>query len=216
MCFSATASFGASVCLTGLGIASMRMVKSPGQYGFASIPLVFGVQQFAEGVVWLSLEHESMSSFTSAASYAFLIFAQVVWPIWLPASFVMLEEDPKRKKRLKLFLIPGIVVACYFLYLLMTLPLVTEAVNHHVFYRLAFPVPLIPYAAALYLSATLIPPLFSRTYKVQMIGVVLFVSYVVARLFFQPSLISVWCFLAIVIGALVFMVLSEEKRAMGT
>ncbi|MBP7239805.1 MAG: hypothetical protein KBA14_06235 [Saprospiraceae bacterium] len=212
MCFSATASFGASVCLTGLGIASMRMVKSPGQYGFASIPLVFGVQQFAEGVVWLSLEHESMSGWGPMASMAFLIFAQVVWPIWLPASFVMLEEDPKRKKRLKLFLIPGIVVACYFLYLLMTLPLVTEAVNHHVFYRLAFPIPLIPYAAALYLSATLIPPLLSRTYKIQMIGVVLFVSYVIARLFFQPSLISVWCFLAIVIGALVFMVLREEKR----
>jgi len=212
MCFSATASFGASVCLTGLGIASVRMAKSPNQYGFASIPLVFGVQQFAEGVVWLSLEHESMSGWGPAASIAFLIFAQVVWPIWLPASFVMFEEDPKRRKILKLFLIPGIIVAAYFLYLLMTLPLVTEAVNHHVFYKLAFPVPLIPYAAALYLSATLIPPLLSRTYKIQMIGVVLFVSYVIARLFFQPSLISVWCFLAIVIGALVFMVLREEKR----
>ena len=113
---------------------------------------------------------------------------------------------------LRLFLIPGIVVASYFLYLLLTLPLVTEAINHHVFYRLAFPVALVPYAAALYLSATLIPPLLFRTYKIQMIGVVLFVSYVIARLFFQPSLISVWCFLAIVIGVLVFMVLRDEKR----
>ena len=214
MCFSATASFGASVCLTGLGIASLRMARTPGQYGFAGIPLVFGVQQFAEGVVWLSLEHESMSSFSNAASLAFLIFAQVVWPIWLPTSFVMLEEDPKRRKILRLFLIPGIIVAFYFLYNLVTLPLVTEAIDHHVFYRLAFPITVVPYAAALYLSATLIPPLLSRTYKIQMIGVVLFASYVIARLFFQPSLISVWCFLAIVIGALVFLVLRDEKRRM--
>jgi hypothetical protein len=212
MCLSATASFGASVCLTGLGIASTRMAKSPNQYGFGSIPLVFGIQQFAEGVVWLSLKHESMSSFSHAASIAFLIFAQVVWPIWLPAAFVMFEEDPKKRKILNLFLIPGIMVAAYFLYCLVTLPLVTEAVNHHVFYRLAFPAPLIPYAAALYLSATLIPPLLSQTYKIQMIGVVLFLSYIIARLFFQPNLISVWCFLAIVIGALVFMVLRDEKR----
>lgn len=213
MCFSATASFGASVCLAGLGVASVRMAKSPKQYGFASIPLVFAVQQFAEGAVWMSLEYESWSGFTTIASIAFLIFAQVVWPIWLPASFVMMEDDPKRKKFLRLFLIPGIVVASYFLYCIITLPLTTESINHHVFYRLAFPVPLIPYAAALYLSATLIPPLYSRIYKVQMIGVVLFVSYIIARLFFQPSLISVWCFLAIGIAGLVYMVLREEKKA---
>ena len=212
MCFSATASFGASVCLAGLGIASMRKVSSPRQYGFASIPLVFAVQQFAEGVVWMSLEHESWSGFTHIASMAFLIFAQVVWPIWLPASFVMLEEDPKRRKILRLFLIPGIMVAAYFLYGLTTLPLVTEAINHHVFYRLAFPIQLIPYAAALYLSATLVPPLYSRKRKVKLIGIVLLVSYVIARLFFQPSLISVWCFLAIVIGLLVYMVLRDDKR----
>ena len=211
MCFSATASFGASIALTGLGIASLRTVKSPEQYGFASIPLVFAAQQFSEGVVWMSLEHESWSSLTAVASITFLIFAQVVWPIWLPLSFLWLEKDPRRRKILKYLLVPGIIVASYFMYCLMTLPLETQAINHHVFYKLAFPVPLIPYAAALYLSATLIPPLWSRSYKTQMIGIVLFVSYVIARLFFQPSLISVWCFLAIVIAVLVYLVLREEK-----
>ena len=160
----------------------------------------------------MSLEHESWNGLLGIASITFLIFAQVVWPVWLPLTFIMLEEDPKRRKILKLFLIPGILVASYFFYFLLTLPLETVAVNHHVFYKLAFPVPLIPYAAALYLSATLIPPLLSRTYKIQMIGIVLFVSYIIARLFFQPSLISVWCFLAIVIGILVWMVLRDEKR----
>ena len=212
MCFSATASFGASICLAGVGVASMRQVTSTKQYGFASIPIVFAVQQFAEGVVWMSLEHENWSSYTAVSSMIFLIFAQVVWPIWLPASFLLLEEDPMRKKILRFFLIPGIMVGAYFLSGLTTLPLVTEAINHHVFYRLAFPVQLIPYAAALYLSATLVPPLYSRNLKVKMVGIVLLVSYLIARLFFQPSLISVWCFLAIVIGALVYMVLREDKR----
>ena len=216
MCFSATASFGASICLAGVGVASIRQATSTKQYGFASIPLVFAFQQFAEGVVWLSLEHENWSSYTAVASMIFLIFAQVVWPIWLPASFLMLEEDPKRRKILRLFLIPGIMVAAYFLTGLTTLPLVTEAINHHVFYRLAFPVELIPYAAALYLSATLVPPLYSRNLKVKMIGIVLLVSYLIARLFFQPSLISVWCFLAIVIAILVFMVIREKKTQLAT
>ena len=45
MCFSATASFGASIVLTGIGVASLKQVKEPAQYPFASIPLIFGVQQ---------------------------------------------------------------------------------------------------------------------------------------------------------------------------
>ena len=54
MCFSATASFGASTILMGAGIVTLKMVKDPKQIMFASIPILFSIQQFTEGFVWLT------------------------------------------------------------------------------------------------------------------------------------------------------------------
>ena len=55
MCFSAAASFTAGAVLTGIGVATLRKVEHPTYYLFASIPLLFAVQQFSEGVLWLTL-----------------------------------------------------------------------------------------------------------------------------------------------------------------
>jgi hypothetical protein len=193
MCFSASASFGVSLGLSVLGVASLRKVKDPSQYSFATIPLVFAAQQFVEGIVWLSMTKPGWEGTAVISSIIFLLFAQVVWPVWLPVSFLRMEKEARRKRILKLFLIPGLMVSAYFLFCLYTYAVETEVVRHHIFYNLDFPGKLIPYAAAFYLVSTAIPPLGSRNGLIQSIGVVIFGSYVVARLFFQPSLISVWC-----------------------
>jgi len=211
MCFSAAASFTAGASLCVLGVASMRKVESPHQYSVATVPLVFGVQQLVEGLVWIALENEGWSHFTIPASMTFLLIAQVVWPILMPFSFLQLEKDPRRKWILKWFLLPGIIVAAYFLYCLISFDVYTEAINHHVFYKLDFPKILIPYAAGFYLVATVIPPLLSRNIKVQLIGVVFLVAYIISRLFFQPSLISVWCFFAIIVAILIYFILREAS-----
>ena len=209
MCFSAAASFTAGASLSLLGVASIQKAESPHQYSIAAVPLVFGVQQIVEGIVWISLQKDGWNHFTLPASLAFLVIAQVVWPILMPFSFLQIEKDPRRKWILKWFLLPGIMVASYFLYCLISFDVTTEAINHHVFYKLDFPKTLIPYAAGFYLVATVIPPLLSRNIKIQLIGVVFLVGYIISRLFFQPSLISVWCFFAIVVGILIFLVLRE-------
>lgn len=48
MCFSASASFG---------VASIKKTHHPSQLLFASIPFIFGVQQIAEGLLWLTLSN---------------------------------------------------------------------------------------------------------------------------------------------------------------
>jgi hypothetical protein len=59
MCFSATASFIAGVSLTGMGIATVKMTQGKAEMPFAMIPLLFGVQQLIEGMLWLSFEYEA-------------------------------------------------------------------------------------------------------------------------------------------------------------
>jgi hypothetical protein len=212
MCFSAVASFtaGASLCL--LGVASVRKVNSPNQYSFAAIPFIFGMQQIVEGIVWLSLRHDGRSLFRGMASMTFLLIAQVVWPVWMPYSFLRMETDAGRKRILKWFMVPATIVASYFLYCLISFDVQTEAVRHHVFYKLDFPKTLIPYAAGFYLVSSVIPPMLSRNLKIQLIGVVFLVAYIVSRLFFQPSLISVWCFFAIGVGILIYLFLRETEK----
>jgi hypothetical protein len=55
MCFSATASFGASVVLGTIGVATLTKVKERAQVPFAIIPIMFAVQQFTEGILWIGL-----------------------------------------------------------------------------------------------------------------------------------------------------------------
>lgn len=55
MCFSAGASFAGGVIITGIGVATFRELHKPLQLVFAIIPVFFGVQQFVEGFLWLTL-----------------------------------------------------------------------------------------------------------------------------------------------------------------
>ena len=55
MCFSANASFIAGATISAIGVVTLKKVKAPSQIVFASIPLIFGVQQLSEGVLWLTI-----------------------------------------------------------------------------------------------------------------------------------------------------------------
>jgi len=61
MCFSAGASFTAGTLLTFAGTETLRKVHKPSQIVFASIPLFFAFQQFAEGVLWLVVAKKKSS-----------------------------------------------------------------------------------------------------------------------------------------------------------
>ena len=55
MCFSATASFTTALVLIPVGVYCVNKATSlqKSYWLFALMPLMFGVQQFFEGVVWL-------------------------------------------------------------------------------------------------------------------------------------------------------------------
>ena len=101
MCFSSTASFGASVVLGTIGVTSIVKASTQPQRTFAAIPLLFAVQQFTEGLLWLSLTNENMASWQSMLTYIFLFFAMAVWPFWIPFTVWLMEQDVQRKKKNK-------------------------------------------------------------------------------------------------------------------
>ena len=96
MCFSTSASFGAGIILTTIGVATIKKVREPSQLFFASIPLLFGVQQFSEGFLWLALTNPKYSFLEQISTYSFLFFAQIVWPILIPVAIYFLEKKEKK------------------------------------------------------------------------------------------------------------------------
>ena len=55
MCFSATGSFSVAAVLGGLGTVSFAQKKADAHRVLAATPLLFAVQQMAEGMVWRTI-----------------------------------------------------------------------------------------------------------------------------------------------------------------
>ena len=97
MCFSATASFVAGSALVVLGVATLRATRRKVELAFAAIPLLFGLQQLVEGLLWLSFRFDS-PELNVAMTYLFSMFSHVLWPIFVPFAIGLLEPEPWCRK----------------------------------------------------------------------------------------------------------------------
>jgi hypothetical protein len=228
MCFSATASFGASAVLGVIGIATVAKAKTNPQRVFGTIPLIFSLQQLSEGLIWLSLKNPDMALWQSIFTYTFLIFAMAVWPFWIPFSIRLLEKDAKRKKNMNVFVATGAIVAVgvgliLFLYpveaitpLCLTCPASsTPEIIHHLHYKFAIPrlvKNLIVAFSVLYIAATIVTPFLSGIKKMKWLGIVFLASYLFAISFYSGFVISVWCFFAALLSFVVLWIINDLRK----
>jgi hypothetical protein len=199
MCFSATASFGAGIVLTGIGIVSLKKVQQRHQAMFASIPLLFAAQQIAEGFVWLSFTN-SLGCIQYIAAHIFILFAQVIWPTWVPLSILFLETNATRKDLLKILSGIGIIVSLFLAYCLFTYHIEPIAVSCHILYHQEYPPQFFKLCGLLYLMSTLLPLLFSSVRYMWSLGVVVVASCIFAAVVYRAYFLSVWCFFAALIS----------------
>lgn len=201
MCFSVTASFTAGAVLSVIGVATIKKVRTKAEIPLASIPLFFGIQQFIEGGVWLSFQY-GFSFLNQIATYAYLGFAYVLWPILVPFSIGLLETDPHRKSILYGFQFVGIAVGLYLLYFIVSFPVISHIANKSIVYSMPsqYGVPLV----GMYLLATCASCLFSSHRIINILGVLAVVSFAITYHFYTVSYVSVWCFFSAVLGGVVY------------
>ncbi len=211
MCFSANASFVAGVAISTIGVVTLKKVQAPSQIVFASIPLIFGIQQIAEGVLWLTIPDPAYAGLQQVATYTFLVFARVVWPLWVPLAIFLLEG--KRRKIEKILMLMGMGVSAYFIFTLLVEP--TEAIisEHHIFYKQDYPASLKLYSGIFYGIVTVVPLFISRFKRMWWLGAVIGISYIAAAFFFKHYAFSVWCFFAAVISMSVYFIMNEVTGA---
>ncbi len=203
MCFSATVSFGGAAVLSTLGIASMACSRTPAQRVLSGIPIVFSIQQFTEGVLWMALQHPAWTKYEHIATYGFLVFAQMVWPVYVPFAMLLFERDPKLKKIIAGLLATGILLASYIGYCLYQYPVSAEVGYHHIKYNLDFALANAWYYGLLYFLPTILASVISSVKRLRWLGYLFFISYVVARLMFHYFEISVWCFFGSLISSMI-------------
>lgn len=212
MCFSAGASFGASVVLGAVGVTTLKNVKTSEQVPFAMIPLIFAVQQAAEGMLWIGLSGTEHASWRHFPVYIFLIFAQLVWPVWAPFSILLLEKDALRKKILYLLLAVGAVTSLYLMYCMFVYDLKAEIQTGHIHYTLDFPLAFAGISGVLYFMPTVLPLFVSSFKRMWILGLAILSSFIITKIYFEEHLISVWCFFAALISVTVLLILIKSKK----
>ena len=199
MCFSATASFVAGGALAATGGITLAQAKTKEELPLASVPLFFGIQQTIEGVIWISLGQPVLNT---VMTYAYLMFAYVWWPIFVPIVFLLIETNPVRKSILKILSVLGFVIGMYLLYFVFADPGKAHIVNQSIAYDYRHLHKLLP--LTLYVVVTCGSGLVSSHKTVNVFAMTAFASFLFTYWFFNTTFISVWCFFAAVLSVVIY------------
>lgn len=212
MCFSTQASFGAGALLAVAGVLAIKKTIKPAHIPFAAIPLLFAAQQVSEGFLWIALTSVTYAHWKINAMFVFLFFAQVVWPLWVPLSIWQLEKEAPRKKILFLVFCIGIFTSCVLAYFLVAYRVTAYVNGSHIFYELGYP-GISMKLGILYFIPTVISSFLSTWRGVKWMGLAILLSFIVSKLFFKEELISVWCYFAAVISAVIFLIMHNIRKS---
>lgn len=206
MCYSAEASFGLSAALLPAGGYCIQRALRANRLllPIAVVPILFGVQQFAEGWVWVGL-NEGNADLTRSGTLFFLFFALVFWPLWVPFCAFLTRTTPAGRL---IFAGAGMLGGAAGLWVLLPLAGVdfalAEVAHHSVHYQVArspvfdhFPKVLWEGTYVVIVSS---PLLTSTDSRMIYLGLALVLGSAVTYLLFYTTFTSVWCFFAAVLS----------------
>lgn len=207
MCFSATASLIAGAGLSVAGVTALAVTRERRAVPFTAVPLLFGLQQAAEGAVWLAAAGGD-AGMQGCASAAFLGFAEVLWPLYAPLAVLALEPAGWRRRAMWACFACGVIVAAAMLHGLVRdfTPGVPE--GGHIRYILAYwdefrNAGLLEALLGLYVAATCGSLMLSREPLICLFGAVVTVALAVTAFAYETWMFSVWCFFAAVLSVIV-------------
>lgn len=208
MCFSAQASFIAAAVLTVTGVASLKKASFKSEWFLASIPCFFAIQQFSEGTLWMTLGNpEAPPYFREIAEYAFLFFAFIFWPIWIPLSMGVVEKAKNRRIIMWVCLFFGVALALYYWIAIGYHPFKVQVVGHSIQYTAD-----INSYSNIYLAVVFIPLIVSGYSLIKWFSFLVIASFFIADYFYEETFVSVWCFFAAICSLLVYFSIRSHAK----
>lgn len=216
MCFSANASFTASVVLGVAGVLSVRTaLKHHRAYlALSLMPLFFAIQQFFEGMVWLNLPNQ-----TAIRPYAlvYMFFAFSFWPVFF--SFAILKTETRRKYiaiQRAILLFATIVGLFVYLPLFQADSFHVEVVKHHlayVHYALNHKPLMMIISVTAYISCILMSGLISANRHIRYLSQMFLIAVAIANFADRMAFASVWCFLGAWLSLYVIYIVKRKAPA---
>jgi hypothetical protein len=207
MCFSTEASFTAALFLGTAGGLTLKSTSSRSQFFVASIPLLFAIQQFSEGLIWLYLSHHigSQELFINAKR-SFLTFAFLVWPIWTPLSFALIEPIGWRRIMLFINLYCGLALSILNLTYAMRKDVSVQVINHSLQYMGH-----VPEQGIIYPLIVMLPMFLSSLKNAWIYGALVMLGFVIADHYYTATFTSVWCFFAALVSLFVYKLVKDNQ-----
>lgn len=218
MCFAASVSFSVGSALVVIGLASVAIAfnRNNKWMAMAIMPLVFALQQYIEGLVWLQLNADNPDS-AHFYSYFYLFFAYTFWPAYVPFCIYFIESIARRRRILKIFIFTGVLtsVAIYLPILAGWVTFSTVIQQHCIHYLIHVSNLTIIAFTLLYGTSVIVPFFICSIKKIHYYGVISLVSLMVAYGWKAYAFTSVWCFCAAILSSYLLWMLYKlpKKRA---
>lgn len=194
-----------------IGVLTLKKVSHAGEWVFASLPLLFGLHQFDQAIVWLGLLHLVDASILHVAAQLFVFYAQAVLPVLVPLAVWLLEtRGPKRDLLASLVLI-GALLAVYVGWGLAHYP--TQVYVHHVSLVYANASTAHLWVALLYILTTCGSLILSRSVTIQLFGWLNLVGLVAVYLVAEYAFTALWCLYAALVSGMLYLYFIERRIA---
>jgi hypothetical protein len=208
VCYGEGPSFTAGILLCGTGLTTVRLAQRPAELPLAAIPLLFGIQQLSEGVVWRSLDRSAGSTSIPAVS-VYLAFALVLWPCLIPLAAWLVEPDAARRRVMLGAGVLGVVVSGSLAWLVLRHDVIAVAEARRIVYEQPdVPDLLVPG----YIVAATLPLLVASVRTLNVFGVLAILTAAASYVAYSQAFVSVWCFQAAIMALVVLAHFTRAAR----
>jgi uncharacterized protein DUF6629 len=181
---------GLVICAIGVDVA--RHVRGRRDLVLlAGIPMLLGVHQLIEALVWWWLQGHLPGGVGRVALWAYLLIAFVVLPVYIPAAVIALEPTRRRKQLMVPFIVIGSVIAVVLLTAMVRGPVGVKLAPYHLSYSIRLSDGLL--VIACYVVAVCGSLLVSGYRDVAIFGLVNLVAVVIIARLTVSGFASVWC-----------------------
>jgi hypothetical protein len=195
VCFSPEGDLVGGVVITAIGIDACRHLRGRrNQLLLGAMPLLFGLHQLDETLVWWWLQGHVPGSIGRVAMWIYLIIALVIVPIFIPLAILTLEPTRRRRLIIAPFVVLGSCVAIALFITMLRNDVTVKLGSYHLAYSIGLQHGVV--IVGLYLLATCGSLLLSGYNHIVIFGVANLIAAIALARLTADGFTSLWCFYA--------------------
>ena len=195
MCFSPEGDLAGGLVVTAIGIDACRHLRGRNNLLLlAATPLVLGLHQIDESLVWWGLQGHVPHLAGRIAMWIYLVIALVVVPVLVPPAIWILEPTARRRWSIVPFVVLGVGVGAMLLEAMLRGPVTVTLGSYHLAYSIGLRHGLL--IIGLYVVATCGSLLASGYKDIVIFGFANLVVVIILARLTADGFASLWCFYA--------------------